>query len=57
MFSFLSSLTEARDKWLQQSNTVVNTAPYLNPDLNSKLIPNASQVLRTDLKIEPISNK
>ena len=34
MFSFLSSLTEARDKWLQQ-NTVVNTAPYLNPDLNT----------------------
>ena len=35
MFSFLSSLTEARDKWLQTSNTVVNTAPYLNPNLNS----------------------
>jgi hypothetical protein len=57
MFSFLSSLTEARDKWLQQSNTVVNTALYLNPDLNTNLISNTSQVLRTDLKIEPISNK
>lgn len=38
MFSFLSSLTEARDRWLQNSKTVVNTAPYLNPDLNTKLV-------------------
>jgi hypothetical protein len=37
MFSFLSSLIESRDIWLQQSNTVVNTAPYLNPYLNSDL--------------------
>ena len=57
MFSFLSSLTEARDRWLQQSNTVPNTAPYLNPDLNSKLISNDNQVVRIDLKIDAISNK
>ena len=37
MFSFLSSLTEARDKWLQ-TNTAVNTAPYLNPNPNPNLI-------------------
>ena len=49
MFSFLSSLTEARDKWLQQPNKVVNTAPYLNPDLNSNTISNQ--------RVEPISNK
>ena len=48
MFSFLSSLTEARDKWLQ-TNTVVNTATYLNPDLNTKLISNNA--------IKPIINK
>ena len=41
MFSFLSSLTEARDKWLQ-INTVVNTAPYLNPDLRTNLISNTT---------------
>ena len=40
MFSFLSNLTEARDKWLQQSNTVPNAAPYLNADLNTNLISN-----------------
>jgi hypothetical protein len=57
MFSFLSSLTEARDKWLQQSNTVPNAAPYLNPDLNTKLILNTNEVLKTDFKIDPISNK
>ena len=58
MFSFLSSLTEARDRWLQAPNTIPNTAPYLNPDLNTKLISisNTNQVLITDLKIEPISN-
>jgi hypothetical protein len=44
MFSFLSSLIEARDKWLQ-SNTVVNTALYLNTDLN------------TNTAIQPIINK
>jgi len=48
MFSFLSSLIEARDKWLQ-SKTVVNTAPYLNPDLNTTLISNST--------IQPIINK
>jgi hypothetical protein len=48
MFSFLSSLTEARDKWLQL-NTIVNTAPYLNPDLNTNLISNTA--------IQPIINK
>jgi hypothetical protein len=37
MFSFLSSLTEARYKWLQ-SKTVVNTAPYLNQNLSTKII-------------------
>jgi hypothetical protein len=57
MFSFLNCLTEARDRWLQESNTVVNTAPYLNPDLNTKLISNTNQVLKTDFKIDPISNK
>jgi hypothetical protein len=58
MFSFLSSLTEARDRWLHTPNTIPNTAPYLNPDLNTKLISisNTNQVLITDLKIEPISN-
>jgi hypothetical protein len=50
MFSFLSSLIESRDKWLQQKNTIVNTAPYLNPDLNVKLISN------TAIKIDPIFN-
>jgi hypothetical protein len=49
MFSFLSSLTEARDKWLQQSNKVVNTAPYLNTNLSTKLISNTI--------INPITNK
>jgi hypothetical protein len=48
MFSFISSLIEARDKWLQ-TNTVVNTAPYLNPDLNTNLISNTV--------IQPIINK
>ena len=48
MFSFLSSLIEARDKWLQ-SNTVVNTALYLNTDLNTNLISNTA--------IQPIINK
>ena len=48
MFSFLSSLTEARDKWLQ-INTVVNTAPYLNSDLTTKLVSNTT--------INPIPNK
>lgn len=51
MFSFLSSLTEARDKWLQQSNTVVNTAPYLNPYLNPDLNTN----LISNQKVESIS--
>jgi hypothetical protein len=49
MFYFLSSLTEARDKWLQQSNTVVNTGPYLNTDLNTKLV--------SSIVIQPIPNK
>jgi|LakMenEpi03Aug12_release.lakeMendotaPanAssembly.Ray.scaffolds.fasta_scaffold6173393_1 hypothetical protein len=49
MFYFLSGLIESRDKWLQQSNTVVNTAPYLNPDLRTKLVSNPV--------INPISNK
>jgi hypothetical protein len=49
MFSFLSSLIESRDIWLQQSNTVVNTAAYLNPDLNANLISNI-------VKMDPISN-
>ena len=42
MFSFLSSLTEARDKWLQSPNKVVNTAAYLNPDLRTNLISNTT---------------
>jgi hypothetical protein len=57
MFSFLSGLIESRDKWLQQSNTVVNTAPYLKPDLSTKLISNTYQILISDLKIDTISNK
>jgi hypothetical protein len=50
MFSFLNGLIESRDKWLQQSNTVVNIAPYLHPDLSAKLISNTTI-------INPISNK
>ena len=49
MFSFLSGLIEARDKWLQQSKTVVNIAPYLNQDLNTTLISNST--------IQHITNK
>ena len=53
MFSFLSSLTEARERWLQQPNKVVNTAPYLNSDLRTKLVSN----LVINPVINPISNK
>jgi len=51
MFSFLSSLIESRDIWLQQSNTVVNTAPYLNPYLNTDL--NTNLISNTTIKSIP----
>lgn len=35
MFSFFSNMIKSRDEWLNKTNTVANSATYLNTNRNS----------------------